>query len=72
MVKCPNCGIEYSLGRKIYHRCEGFSIYHGSVCQEPRKRYPWNCNDVIKKIKSSIDDTTPKIKQSYIEVVQSD
>jgi len=52
-VTCPNCGEEYSLGRKIYHECEGFSIEHGVVFNDDRKNYKWNCN--------SIDDTDKKI-----------
>ncbi|MFX1279170.1 MAG: hypothetical protein ACFFA3_07115 [Promethearchaeota archaeon] len=44
IVKCPNCGEEYSLGRKIFHECDGFSIHHGVVCHGRCKDYQWNCN----------------------------
>jgi len=48
MVICPKCGIEYSLGRKIYHRCNDFSIYHGAVCSENRICRKWNCISIKK------------------------
>ncbi len=53
MVTCPKCGEEYSLGRKIYHSCEEFSIEHGVIFNDDRKKRPWNCyciDDVDKKI----------------------
>ncbi|UCC20670.1 MAG: Lrp/AsnC family transcriptional regulator [Promethearchaeota archaeon] len=53
MVICPNCGEEYSLGRKIYHSCEGYSIEHGIIFNDDRKDRPWNC--------TCIDDTDKKI-----------
>jgi len=53
MVTCPKCGEEYSLGRKIYHECEEFSIEHGVIFNDDRKNRPWNCD--------SIDETDKKI-----------
>ncbi|MFX0072333.1 MAG: Lrp/AsnC family transcriptional regulator [Candidatus Hermodarchaeota archaeon] len=53
MVTCPKCGEEYSLGRKIYHSCEGYSIEHGIIFNDDRKNRPWNC--------VSIDETDRKI-----------
>ena len=44
MVKCPKCSEEYSLGRKIYHECKEFSIFHGAICYENCITRPWNCN----------------------------
>jgi hypothetical protein len=53
MVVCPNCGEEYSLGRKIYHNSAGYPIYHGRICCEDlmSKGHPWNCIHA-KKIKT--------------------
>ncbi|MHA2392270.1 MAG: hypothetical protein ACXAEX_09865 [Promethearchaeota archaeon] len=46
MVICPECGEEYSLGRKIYHSCcNGFSIYHGIIGLKNSEERPWNCNN---------------------------
>jgi Lrp/AsnC family transcriptional regulator for asnA, asnC and gidA len=53
IVKCPKCGEEYSLGRKIYHSCEEFSIEHGIIFNDDRKNRPWNC--------LCIDETDKKI-----------
>jgi len=53
IVTCPKCGEEYSLGRKIYHSCEGFSIEHGVIFNDDREKRPWNCH--------SIDETDKKI-----------
>jgi hypothetical protein len=48
MIKCPKCGIEYSLGRKIYHSCEDFEICHGVIFEKVRISRPWNCNPIEK------------------------
>ncbi|MFX0020004.1 MAG: Lrp/AsnC family transcriptional regulator [Promethearchaeota archaeon] len=53
IVTCPKCGEEYSLGRKIYHSCEGFSIEHGVIFNDDRVNRPWNCH--------TIDETDKKI-----------
>jgi hypothetical protein len=44
MIKCPECGIEYSYGRNLCHACENKTIFHGSIFFEQRKEYAWNCN----------------------------
>ena len=44
MVKCPGCGIEYSLGRKIFHKCDTNTIEHGVIWCKDRPERPWNCN----------------------------
>ena len=46
MVKCPGCGVEYSLGRKIYHSCADFEIFHGVVGANDHISRPWNCNPI--------------------------
>jgi hypothetical protein len=48
MVKCPGCGIEYSLGRKIYHSCETHEICHGVIRERDRISRQWNCNPIDK------------------------
>lgn len=44
MIRCPECGIEYSYGRNLCHACENKTIFHGSIFFEPRKEYAWNCS----------------------------
>ena len=56
MVKCPKCGEEFSLGRRLVHNCEDFFIYHGAICSEDRIDYPWNCIDIKKKDVSQLSD----------------
>jgi len=46
MVKCPGCGDEYSLGRKIYHSCAEFEIFHGVIGCNDRISHMWNCNPI--------------------------
>lgn len=46
MVKCPKCGFEYSLGTRIYHSCEDYSICHGVIFEKERISRPWNCNPI--------------------------
>jgi len=46
LVKCPKCGMEYSLGTRIYHSCEGYSLCHGVVFGDDRVSRPWNCNPI--------------------------
>ena len=47
-VKCPYCGLEYSLGRKIYHSCESHEICHGIIWEKDCVSRPWNCNPIDK------------------------
>ena len=47
-VKCPFCGLEYSLGRKIYHSCESHEICHGIIWEKDCVSRPWNCNPIDK------------------------
>jgi hypothetical protein len=55
MVKCPECGIEYSLGRKIIHSCNKFRIEHGTIWCSDRKELPWNCDPIAKRIESNVE-----------------
>lgn len=66
MVVCPNCGEEYSLGRKIYHSCKGFSIYHGAICSENCEDRPWNCsyNEKSNKLKIEMSNNTKDIPEN--------
>lgn len=68
MIKCPECGEEYSLGRKICHTCERFTIYHGALLCGDRKEYPWNCNYVESNnnVKLKVLSYLDKIKKVLI------
>ena len=53
--------MEYSLGTRIYHICEDFSICHGVVFGDDRVCRPWNCNPIEDfnqiRIKPDLDST---------------
>lgn len=72
MVKCPECGIEYSLGRKIYHSCETNEICHGIIWERDRVSRPWNCNPIDKynEPKAENKEYLKTIKR-LIEIVKS-
>lgn len=61
LVKCPKCDMEYSLGTRIYHSCEEYTICHGVVFGDDRICRPWNCNSIEDfnqpKIKLTLDAT---------------
>ena len=59
MVKCPGCGVEYSLGRKIYHSCAEFEIFHGVMGCNNRISRPWNCNPIE-------ECARPKLENDYL------
>ncbi|MFX0022453.1 MAG: hypothetical protein ACFE9S_08995 [Candidatus Hermodarchaeota archaeon] len=45
MLKCEECGDEFSYGRKI-NCCK--SIYFGMIFSNRKKDHKWNCNpDII-------------------------
>jgi hypothetical protein len=45
IIKCPDCGIEYSYGRNICHVCEKNTILFGSIFAPHQKSQSWNCFD---------------------------
>jgi len=49
LIKCPNCGAEYSYGRIICHLCDNSIIFFGTIFGKKRKNYQWNCDTIKKK-----------------------
>jgi Lrp/AsnC family transcriptional regulator for asnA, asnC and gidA len=70
LVTCPKCGEEYSLGRKIYHSCEGFSISHGVVFNDDRENRPWNCISIDETDKEILNILQENNKISYRELAE--
>lgn len=68
MVTCPKCGEEYSLGRKIYHSCEGYSIEHGVIFNDDRENRPWNCHSLDEIDKKILNILQINDKVSYREL----
>jgi hypothetical protein len=44
MIKCLDCGNEFSYGRKIFC-CS--STHFGMIFNENKKHYKWNCHTII-------------------------
>jgi len=36
IINCENCGIEYSLGRNVCHKCGDNTIFFGAIFGEDR------------------------------------
>lgn len=70
MVICPKCGEEYSLGRKIYHCCEGGSIEHGVIFNDDRENRPWNCLCIDATDKKILNILQENDKISYRELAE--
>ena len=67
MVKCPKCGFEYSLGTRIYHSCENYSISHGVIFEKKRISRPWNCIPFGKREKPVPESKIePRMKEELI------
>ena len=71
IVTCPKCGEEYSLGRKIYHSCEGYSIEHGIIFNDDRKNRPWNCESIDETDKKILNILQKNDKVSYRELADN-
>jgi len=71
MVKCPMCGFEYSLGRKIYHSCNDFEIFHGALLCNDKICRPWNCLPIEKYNQPKLErvDLLKKVEK-LIQVVR--
>ncbi len=66
IIKCPECGLEYSYGRNICHICGKLSIFFGAIFKGDRTEYAWNCVTSEKRFKTSteksiVQDTTIEI-----------
>ncbi|MGV9172294.1 MAG: hypothetical protein ACOC44_04130 [Promethearchaeia archaeon] len=47
-VQCSSCGDRFSLGRKIYHKCEKEKKFYGALFYE-RVEHEWNSNEPLLK-----------------------
>lgn len=43
IIKCSECGLEYSYGRNLCHMCSSNTIFFGTIFKGDRKEYKWNC-----------------------------
>lgn len=76
LMRCLECEEKFSYGRKICHICQDNSIFFGTIFQEDKRDYKWNCNTAItcyrllttelESIESCISDIS-KINQAEIK-----
>jgi len=66
IIKCPDCGIEYSYGRNICHICGDTKIFFGTIFKDDRTDHKWNCSSSTGCVDISIEH--PEIFESIIEV----
>jgi hypothetical protein len=52
LIRCPECKIEYSYGRILFHACNDTIIFNGAIFNDDRKNYAWNCNGSEEKLYS--------------------
>ncbi|MHA2288437.1 MAG: hypothetical protein ACXABG_06590 [Promethearchaeota archaeon] len=66
IIKCPDCGIEYSYGRNICHKCGDTSIFFGTIFKGDRTDRKWNCSTSNGCVDILLEQ--PEIIESIIEV----
>ena len=47
MIECPECGEEFSYGRKISHTCNNNSITFGKIFELEPQGHNWNCDNAM-------------------------
>jgi hypothetical protein len=47
MIECPECGVEYSYGRKISHTCNNNSVTFGKIFELEHRGHKWNCDTAM-------------------------
>ena len=43
IIKCNECGIEYSYNRNICHACGDNTLFFGAIFGVDRSEHKWNC-----------------------------
>ncbi|MFX1524989.1 MAG: hypothetical protein ACFFCC_15890 [Promethearchaeota archaeon] len=75
LVECPECGEEYSYGRKISHTCKNNSITFGKIFEIKCGEHKWNCNTAMacmELLESELDsvesvvEITPRLEKLEI------
>ena len=66
IIKCPDCGLEYSYGRNICHVCGDNPIFFGAMFNGERTNYKWNCVNGNECIDISMEERN--MHESIIEI----
>ncbi|MBY9020839.1 MAG: hypothetical protein KGD67_07265 [Candidatus Lokiarchaeota archaeon] len=66
IIKCKECGIEFTYGCKICHVCGDNTLFFGAIFNDNRSEHKWNCNSGPECIE--ILTEKPELRESIIEV----
>lgn len=66
IIKCLDCGLEYSYGRNICHKCSDNTLFFGAIFKGDRIDYNWNCVNSNRRVNISRDEQY--IHESIIEI----
>ena len=66
IIKCENCGIEYSYGRNVCHKCGDNTLFFGAIFREERTEHKWSCASGMDCIE--ILTEKPELSESIIKV----
>ena len=66
MMRCPVCSEVYSYGRGINHTCGDYKFFFGSIFDEKKHRYQWNCTRDTKMTNLN------KLTQNRIQISDQD
>jgi hypothetical protein len=65
IIKCKECGIEYTYGRKICHVYGDNTLFFGAIFNDTRSGHKWNCSSGTECIE--IITEKPELRESIIE-----
>jgi hypothetical protein len=68
IIKCSDCGLEYSYGRNLCHTCNFNTIFFGAIFKGDRKEYKWNCATGNKYADLPSKSIKQDIPESIIEI----
>ncbi len=66
IIKCKDCGIEYSYSRNICHMCGGNTLFFGAIFEEELSERNWNCVSSAQCIEILLEKH--ELPESIIEV----
>ncbi len=66
IIKCKDCGIEYSYGRNICHMCGDNTLFFGAILEDELTERRWNCASGDECVENLIEE--PEFYESIIEV----
>ena len=67
IIKCKDCGIEYSYGRNICHMCGDNTLFFGAIFGDDRIERKWNYASGAECIEILLEE--PELHESIIDVI---